>query len=52
MEGDVEAQRDFMRGSNALKYDSTQHYKASEGKGEEKSGAVHAEQAAVIIGAD
>ena len=49
-QGNVEAQQELLRSSNALKYDFTQHYNQATGEStiESKSPTVHVEHVAEI----
>ena len=49
-EGNVEAQQEFMRSSNSLKYDFTQHYGQPAGKmmGDGKELSIHVEHVAEV----
>lgn len=49
-EGNVEAQRELLRSSNALKYDFTQHYSTATQKTqpEQKNAAVSVQQVAAV----
>jgi hypothetical protein len=52
IENNPEAQREFMRSANALRYDFTQHYKTSNRDHVKENGGSHNNGPVVAIGAD